>query len=848
MLKKYEIVSAENTFTGGNKRLLLSGVFLLSFSVLALEVALTRFLSAVFSYHYVFIVVSIALLGLGTGAIFIRSSKSSLIIGHNRGLSNLARFAGLSALSVFFSLTVMALFPLVEVVLFPFLLFMPFFFAGMFMAESFRTFPALSHWIYAADLIGAGAGSVGVVFSLNIIGGPKTVFLLGVSLALVSLIFAIRLVKARFRIMALPFFCLLSTIGLLWAFTASPYFSTKVVRAEPSKEINYALSPELGGGIIETRWSAFGRTDLVSFRDAPELMTLYIDGTAGTPMYRFNGLFDTGLPEIQNLKNFPGYLPFQFLNEEQKDNALIIGPGGGRDVLLTLMSGVEQITAVEVNRDFVDIVKDYAWYNGGIYNNFDNVSVYVDEGRSFLRRQKEKYDVILLSLPVTKTSRSREGYALTESFLFTTDSIKDYFEHLTDEGRLIVVTHSPEELYRLLSVSTTALEQLGIDNSAAMQRVYMMGSESFPVFVMGKSPLKPEEMVPLHKSIHQLGYDLSTSFLPGIRQSSLSLHTEEGRFDECSMLNPVFTAIEKGNISLAEVEVRHGAHRLDLRPVSDNNPFFYKFEEGIPGDVSLMLQASIGVLLFTILLSLIRGNRLFHGVRIVRPFRFALLFSFLGIGFMLAEVSLFQKFTLFLGQPALSLVASLVSLLTGAGLGSLYSRRVPSNNLATVIPVAALAIAVTLVIYALGVPFIFNLLLGQGIGLRLFITVFLLVPLGFIMGFPFPLGMRLLQETGREAYIPWAWGINGIASMLGSVMTIVIAISFGFTEALLTGAAFYLSLFLLLWLARSGDSVPGVAWGGTSPHTTQHGKKRYYFCSPECETEFVTNPLKYKEV
>ncbi|NIU12325.1 MAG: hypothetical protein GWN81_26585, partial [Phycisphaerae bacterium] len=156
------------------------------------------------------------------------------------------------------------------------------------------------------------------------------------------------------------------------------------VGKSPTKEIYNALNaPSIKGQIIETRWSAFGRTDLVNFRNYPEQMDIYIDGTSGTPMYRFSGDINKPDPAIDNLKtDFPGYLALAFLKTEERDNALIIGPGGGRDILLALMGGVGKISAVEVNKELVDIVREYAWYNGGIYTDLDNVSVYVDEGRN----------------------------------------------------------------------------------------------------------------------------------------------------------------------------------------------------------------------------------------------------------------------------------------------------------------------------------------------------------------------------------------------------------------------------------------------------------------------------------
>ncbi|MFH1646924.1 MAG: hypothetical protein ABID71_04430 [Chloroflexota bacterium] len=776
--------------------MLLAGVFLLSAGLLALEIAFTRLVSVVLSYHYLFLVVSLAMLGLGLGAVFVRFSNTPSPDADGGGSRRLAIFAGLFSLSVIF--TGMAATFFTGFLLLAFLLFIPFFFAGMFLATVFRTYPSFSGKIYGADLIGAASGSVIVILGLNAIGGPNTVLVIGIVLASVSLLFATGIRRNRVRVTWLPAFSVIAAVFLLWTNLANPQLERLAVSTDPTKEIHHALNtPGLGGEVIDTRWSAFGRTDLVAFRNDPSQMAIYIDATAGTPMYRFNGDLDNPPPKVQELKTFPGYLPLQSLKDGEKDNALIIGPGGGRDILLTLMGGVRRITAVEVNRDFVNVVKDYAAYNGGIYTDFDNVSVYVDEGRSFLRRHREKYDIIMLSMPVTRTSRSLEGYALTENFLFTTDSIKDYLEHLTDEGRLIVVAHDITEIFRLFSVSVTALGQLGIDSQAAVGRMYTLGADEYPVFVMKKSPLEPEEIVALHGLIDQPGYNMKTSYLPGIGESASPGAEADVGFDENSMLNPIFTAIGNGTVSFNDLLLEHGEHHLDISPVTDDSPFFYNLVKGLPGNVPLVLWVSAGILFLTMLASLRRKKRPAPPAGNSGMIIPAIFFSFLGIGFMLAEVSLFQRFTLFLGNPVLSMAVSLASLLVGAGLGSLYSGRFSPERLTRVISIVSLTITLALVVYAFSLPPLFRLLLGLELPIRLAVSALLLALLGFFMGFPFPMGLRLLKEINRVDYIPWAWGINGLASVFGAVLAVAIAIGSGFTYALLTGAGLYLMLFLM---------------------------------------------------
>jgi hypothetical protein len=786
----------------------LTGIFLASFSLLAFEITLTRILSVMLYYHYVFIVISLALLGLGTGGIFIHFFRRRIPRSGSR-FGSLALFASLFSLSISLSLIVLTRISADSLILYCFLLFGPFFFAGALFAETFLAFPALSSKVYGMDLLGAAAGSLGVVLILNKFGGINTSFFLALFASVAALLFAGRAKGINLKGVTPPAISFLIIASLLGANLTDLWSVDLPVGANPAKEINHVLSaPSLQGEIIDSRWSAFGRTDLVAFRGNPEVMTVYLDGTAGAMMYQFNGDFENPGLEIESLKtSFPGYLPLSFLQEEERNNALTIGPGGGRDILLALLADVDQITAVEVNEDLVDIVSEYAWYNGGIYTDFENVTIIVDEGRNFLKRQREKYDIIMLSLPFTKTSRSLEGFALTESFLFTTDSINDYVEHLTDEGRLIVVAHDMVEISRLLSISLETLKQRGVNGKVAMEQIYVVGSDAFPVFVLKKTPFELSEMVSIHQSIHQLGYDPISSYLPNIKRGSCTSHVEENRFNECAMFSPFFLALGTGAIDFDDLDGSYTEHGLDLSPVTDDSPFFYKLEAGIPQSVSLVVWSSVAMLLLVMFAPLLylkrrsdyrtvkqRNTNIFN----ISLFRFMAFFSMLGIGFMLVEISTIQRFILFLGQPVLSLAVLLFSLLVGAGMGSMYSGHFASEKIVNVIAVVSISIVVVLVSYAFLLPLILEQLLGLELAIRLLATVAISAPLGFLMGFLFPLGLRLLKEMKMEGYIPWMWGINGIGSVLGSALTIVIAIGFGFTEALLLGAACYSIVFLTM--------------------------------------------------
>jgi predicted membrane-bound spermidine synthase len=786
--------------TRGTLWILLIGIFLTSFSMLAYEITLARLLSVLILYHFVFAIVSLALLGLGLGGIFVYLFRRQPVTSEKR-FGSLALLASLISLSIPISAILMIQIGFLNsetssILFYCVLLFFPFFFTGILLAEVFRTFPEISARVYGADLVGAALGSLGIIFFLDVLGAVNTSFFLGVTAGVAALLFASIVFKSRLRRAVLPIASFSIAFILLISNLPSAYLSdVPIIGKNPNKDIHRALFERASPAqIIDTRWSAFGRTDLVEYTRYPAQMEIYLDGTASAPMYRFNGNLENPDETVKDLMTtFSGYFPFYFLAEDEKDRALIIGPGGGRDVLLALMGDVGEITAVEVNPDLVDMVEEYSWYNGGIFTDFPNVEVIVDEGRNFLKSQDDKYDIIMLSLPVTQTSRSLEGYSLTENFLFTTDSIHDYLDHLTDEGRLMVVTHDHFTALRLLTLTLTSLEQRGINDTNAFTQMYMFnlgsGASVYPFFVLKKTPFTPEETLVRHEKMVELGYEPLLSYFPYV--------SDEG------MVNPTVQGLASGELSLHQVAKIAKEIGQDLSTVTDNRPFFYKIDVGLPGPVSLVFWFSFALMLLVLAgppaywyLGSSRNQARGRQGRKRGIAHSVFLFALIGIGFMLIEISLIQRFILYLGQPVLSMAVLLFSLLVGAGLGSLYSDRLVHLDILKGIATAAIAISVLSIVYIFLIPTVFNQLLGLALALRLLVMVVMLVPLGFLMGFPFPLGIRALKEAEMDRYIPWMWGINGVGSVLGSAFTIVIAISLGFAQALLLGAICYLFVFI----------------------------------------------------
>lgn len=777
------------------------GILLISFSVLLYEITLTRIFSVLLSYHYVFLALSIAMLGLSLGGVFDYYWSRRAAPTHGREIS-LAYWAALTAVTMTASVFIIDYAAARGGIALPTVVAIcPFFAAGITLAATFRQLAAQSSFLYGADLVGASLGALGVVGALNVLGGPNAILAAG----LAASIGAACLLAHRFSSIPLGAVAtaLVASGSIFLVGVVRPIAGEVPVGRDPNKDMSRLLSnPSVRGSIVESRWSAFGRTDLVRFDDDPDSMTLFIDGAAGTPMYRWDGDLDAADGPVGMLRHhFSASLPLQLLDEHQKDSALIIGPGGGRDVLVNLLAGVKSITAVELNPQFVELVQEYSDFNGGLYSSIDSVNVVVDEGRAFLKRSQEQYDIIMLSLPVTKSSRSVEAYALSENFLFTKESMQDYLAHLTPEGTLIIVAHGLEESVKLLMTSLDALSESGTTIEQAMQQVYILGHPMMPVFGLRPQPLDRDAAERLHAALHIAGFDGQQSYVPYAEQVVLDLGLSEAVDAEWIMMNQNLIDLAQGTIAPSDLI---DAVPIDIRPTSDNRPFFFKFELGLPAAVRNLLWLSGGFLLAVIAAPVVvKRNRHLSPSPAIRqgtPWVLPVVFAGLGLGFMTIEIALFQRFILYLGHPTYSLAFLLFSLLVGSGIGSLASGRISPRRFISAVGGAAATVAALSILLLVLSHNLFGRFNEPQVAT--FVAASLLIVLGVFMGVPFPLSIRLAERLGRGQDIPWMWAINGAASVFGSVLAIAAAIEIGYVTALGIGAASYLSIAVIVLATR----------------------------------------------
>ncbi len=807
-------------------------VFLVSVAVISFEVALTRCFSVLLRYHYVFLVVSVATFGLGAGGLI-----DYLLLRRRPGKTwewltwsavLLAPLPALSVIALFRSplsqnLTNLWLVGAVS---------MPaFLVAGAFLSCTLRTFSRHGGRLYGADLVGAATGSIAVVAALQFLGGTGTPMAAG-SLAGLA---AVGLAWHRGRRVHRALACLAAIgpaalLSFNLATQAIDLPTVPVTRERTVKTLYQELGdPSQGARIIYTDWNAFARTDVVQYHPPGEPrpwrdLYVYTDGDVPTNMYPFNGDLRPLLPDIQS---FIGFLPFRTARPEK---VLLIGPGGGLDILLAFAVGAEQIDGIELNPSIPKVMRRFAGFNGHLYE-YRNVNISVDEGRSFLRRTDESYDLIYMALSYSATTAGTGSLALVESYLHTVEAFQDCLRRLGPEGQVVFVCPETRLLLRAFLTALEALEREGVAREDALHSLLVV---DVPPELYGFGPYRHMLLVrnqPFAEADSQrisetaLAMGLWPGYAPRVYEPSpFSLLSQRGA-DSVQFDRQVSGTTPAGE-------------QTTVLPVTDDRPFFADLTAGLPPGYSRFVGWGVAVLLGLIVATCLanamaRPGATGHARAVtgsskevvpgeegeqasagqlpeVRDGRLqtdagaslqvghtgwvaekALYFTGIGLGFMLIEVCLAQKLILYLGYPTLALAVVLFALLLGGGLGSLRSQSWPVPRLAASAAVAACAVAILAAWGATTwLDALFSTTLQWPILTRTAAAAAVLMPLGFAMGILFPTGIRRLRGTDA-ALIPWMWALNGTASVLASVGAMCAAKLWGFHAVLTLGGVCY---------------------------------------------------------
>ncbi len=772
------------------EKTLLAGLGLTSFAALLLELSLTRLFSVVLFYHFAFLAISIALLGLGAGGVFAYLRKSQLATADTRMLAS--RLCMINSVVILIVLEVVLHVPVaLEVSWANFARLtalylaaaIPFFLTGILFAVVFARETRRIPRLYGADLCGGSLACLAVVPLLNSVGGPNVILIAGAVMAAAAMIWADS--HSRRRNPALLALALIALIGA--------NYSGRLI------DVVYAKGMFRDPAWVEfARWNALSRVEVDRQGQAKAIV---IDADASTYIMNADLSHWQGTVWEHNLMSAPPALANVL---RPHGEFAIIGPGGGVDVLRAIANGSPSVTGIEINPIIATTImrERYADYAQHLYDRPD-VHIHVTDGRSFIRSTQQHFDVVQMTLVDTWASTAAGAFALSENNLYTVDAFREYFDHLKPDGMIAITRwefRHPREALRVVAVAMEALHRLGVANPARNFIIASQGAldeDGIPVVVLAKK----------------------TAFTPR-EESDVIRH-----FDRFPELDPLYLPSQPGSNPFSHLIASNDPYSFardyayNVSPVTDNAPFFFftlkpgqilgeqGLREGIDWKVNLgvlVLLLVLAISVVAVLAFLVLPLALRAGTRRQSPF-LLLYFVVVGLGYILVEIAFIQRFVLFLGHPTYALTVVIFLLMLSSGAGSLFSRRWLAHTNSCWVPLALVIVALLADIAFL--PGRLAALVGLDFDYRLLISAALLVPLGFMMGMPFPTGLRALaalsERNSSENSIEWAWAMNAAASVLGSVLAMVIAIQFGLTATLCCGVAAYLFALLLTPALRS---------------------------------------------
>lgn len=745
-----------------------AAVFVMSLSSLLLELSLTRLFSVILFYHFAFLAISIALLGLGAGGVFAYLERpwldrwSTRRIGATVALLNaLAIVAALLVvlhMSVSLQLSLRNFVKLTEIYL---LSAVPFFGTGLL----FSTVFARETWrvgsLYGADLVGGSAACLAVVPILNLVGGPNAVLTSALLMAVAAVVWA----EKRHRGMALKLAALLAV--LIAANYSGRLIDIVYVKGARQQK------PEF------MRWNAISRVEVDRAGGA---RVITIDADANTFIMGLDPAKWHGSDYQKQMMAAP---PAVANVLRPHGEYAIIGPGGGVDVLRAVANGSPSVTGIEINPLIATTImrRLYADYSFDLYD-LPQVHIQVSDGRSWVRGSRQQFDVVQMTLVDTWASTAAGAFALSENNLYTVNAFQEYFQHLKPDGMIAITRWEfarPREALRVVSVAMDALHRIGVADTRAHFIVVSEGplnADGRPVLVLAKK-----------------------SPFTAVEQQQVERHIAAN-----PQLNLLYSPSRPGSSAfrdLIESNDPHGfsrSYEFNVSPVDDDAPFFFftiklgdVLRSAVAQGIDFKVNAGVAVLMMVFAISV-----LVVAAFLVLPLwqaatrrpspRPMFFFVAIGLGYILVEIAFIQRFVLFLGHPTYALTVVVFLMLLSSGAGSVLSRRWLENPQRLRIPLTVIFVVLLAAVFLL--PPILSSLVQLPFVAKLLVSAALLAPLGFVMGMPFPTGLRALAGSGEDT-LEWAWALNAGASVLGSVLAMVVAIQWGLNVTLGLGALAY---------------------------------------------------------
>ncbi len=785
-----------------------AGIFLLSASLLTFELTLIRVYSATLFYHFAFMAISVAMLGLSAAALTVHR------LPHKFRAEDLPRWGSfwsacyavslIVILEITFRIPVNAYLPpdaiADKLAIIYILSAIPFYFAGLVFSGLFAAFTSYIGKLYAWDLIGAGLGAVLIIPLLNWSGGESGPFIISAAGFGAAAIFGLR--KRQ------NLFIGLTVAALILALT-NHSFNWLMVKYSKGARLDQL-------DIRYNRWNSISRIMAIPFRPGTDAaytwcpspnyplpimphLSLLIDDGAATPVLPFDG---RNLEPINYLKNDLTSLSHRL---HGNGTTMVIGCGGGRDVLTGLLFNAERVDAVDINPLMFDAMNGkLADFNGHLYTH-PKVRGIVSEGRAFARRNPGKYDLLQVAMIDTWAATTAGAYSLSENSLYTVEAFENYIRALKPGGIFSFTRfyfEPPQQALRLISLYLEAAKRMGI--SEPDKCILVAYYESLATIIFKAEPFTAQEIAKFKGDVADLGFYI--------------VYTPTDR------VNSYFRSL----IESTNRDAFYAQYPFDLRPNTDERPFFFnmlkmkdflrvfEIQEGqkfnFYATYTLLVLLGLSIVAVVVVLIL---PQMFWGEKLLRfPGRKALLLYFVGLGlaYIMIETALLQRFVLLLENPTVSASAVVAGMLISSGLGSWFYGSLAEEAKPTWLRRAFVVIGIGLMFHIILGYQIIHLMFGLPLPVKIIATALLLLPLGFAMGMPLPAGLTA-AGLRSEGTVAWCWAINGAASVVASPLAVTLAMAKGFNSVLVVSLLIYASSYGFLFIWKRGESSGLEAMG-----------------------------------
>lgn len=784
------------------------GLFMVTLATLMYEILLTRIFSVTMWYHFAFMAISIAMFGMTVGAILVYLFP--YYFTKERAKYHLALSSLLFSVSSVICLLVHLIIPFIPEISIVYILFitltygvisLPFVLSGVCVCLALTKFPQQVSKLYAADLAGAAFGCIILIWILNITDGPTAAVVVACLASIGAAFFALGISKRMMH------------VALVCTFLFASFATVHTVLVKNQLSIIHLIwvKGERDHQHLYEKWNSFSRVVVDGDVNKPEepfgwglspmhpkqkirQLAMWIDAAAGTVITAFN----ENLDDLEYLKydvtNLAHYI-------KQNSKVLVIGTGGGRDILSALVFKQNSVLGIEINKDIIEAVnKRFGNFTGHLDRN-PKVTFINDEARSYIARLKSKFDIIQISLIDTWAATAAGAFVLAENSLYTVEAWKIFLEHLNPNGVLSVSRWAfpklDSEMYRLTSLATASLTQLGIKTPRkhiviVRNRVGKIGDTPRGVgtILVCKKPFSDEDLNIIEQIVNKMQFEMVLT----------------PRFS----LDSAFATIASGENLTNFVT----SFPINIAPSTDNSPFFFHmlrirnifnrsiWKQGIMSIIQMKAVFVLATLLATVIvltfLSIIVPLIITTGKASLKgAFSFLIFFSAIGLGFMLIEISQMQRLIIFLGHPTYGLSVVLFSLLLSSGLGSLSTQKISNPSMKTSVIVPLTLLLLVLITFGKLTPYAICMFQGSTTPVRVLVAIAILFPLGLFMGMPFPLGMKV--ASAKSASItPWLWGINGATSVCASVLAVIIALTSGISTSFWMGFLCYVIAFIAI--------------------------------------------------